>query len=110
MKSVWAGAYSFDLGWDIETLRQDYPGVGKFMSGHFQPELGGNPRPPILDPSLANVKMFFKDHYLYVAATIADGRVQGTEVYDQIDGLRLVIGHRAEKNDDNFMNFKQIAN
>ena len=50
------------------------------MSAHFQPELGGNPRPPILDPSLATVKMFFKDHYLYVAATIADGRVQGTEV------------------------------
>ena len=107
-ESVWAGAYSFDLGWNIETLRQDYPGTGKFMSGHWQPELGGNPRPPILDPSLATIKMFFKDHYLYVAATIADGRVQGTEVYDQIDGLMLVIGHRAENNDDNFMNFKKL--
>ncbi len=44
----------FDLGWDIETLRQNYPGVGKFMSAHFQPELGEQPRPPILDPSLAH--------------------------------------------------------
>ena len=107
-EAVWAGAYSFDLGWDIESLRMNYPGVGKFMSAHFQPELGGNPRPPILDPSLATIKMFFKDQYLYIAATIADGRVQGSEVYDQIDGLRVMIGHRAENNADNNMVFKQM--
>ncbi|MCU0343714.1 MAG: T9SS type A sorting domain-containing protein [Ignavibacterium sp.] len=107
-ESVWAGAYSFELGWEIETLRQDYPGAGKFMSAHFQPELSGNPRPPILDPSLATVKMFFKGHYLYVAATIADGRVQGKEVYDQIDGLRVMIGHRTELDAENKMVFKQM--
>ncbi len=107
-ESVWAGAYGFDLGWDIETLRQNYPGVGKFMSAHFQPELGGNPRPPILDPSLSQIKMFFKDHYLYISAVVADGRVQGTEAFDQIDGLRVIIGHRAENNDDNNMVFKQM--
>ncbi|MCK7525772.1 MAG: hypothetical protein MZV64_53265 [Ignavibacteriales bacterium] len=78
------------------------------MSGHFQPELGGNPRPPVLDPSLGNCKNVFKDHYLYVAATVADGRVQGTEVYDQIDGLMVMIGHREENNDDNYMNFKKL--
>ena len=78
------------------------------MSGHFQPELGGNPKPPVLDPSLGQIKMFFKDHFLYIAATVADGRVQGTEVYDQIDGLMVMIGHREENNDDNFMNFKKL--
>lgn len=107
-ESVWAGAYSFDLGWEIETLRENYPTAGKFLSAHFQPELGGNPRPPILDPSLATIKMFFKDHYLYVAATIADGRVQGTEVLDQIDGLRVMIGHRTELDPENKMIFKMI--
>jgi hypothetical protein len=107
-ESVWAGAYSFDLGWDIETLRQNYPGVGKFMSAHFQPELNLNPRPPILDPSLATVKMFFKDKYLYVAATIADGRVQGKEPYDEIDGLVVIVGHRVERNEENVMVFKLL--
>ncbi|HCY75840.1 MAG TPA: hypothetical protein DHV28_07945 [Ignavibacteriales bacterium] len=107
-EDVWAGAYSFDLGWDIENLRANYPGAGKFMSGHFEPELGGNPRPPVLDPSLAQVKMFFKDHFLYLAATVMDGRVQGTEIYDQIDGLRLTLGNRTEKNADDIMVFKQI--
>jgi hypothetical protein len=107
-ESVWAGAYSFDLGWDIETLRQNYPGVGKFMSAHFQPELNLNPRPPILDPSMGNVKMFFKDKYLYVAATIADGRVQGKEPYDEIDGLVFIVGHRVERNEENVMVFKLL--
>ena len=107
-EAVWAGAFTFDLGWDIETFRQNYPGVGKFMSGHYQAEIGGNPRPPILDPSTGQIKMFFKDNYLYLAATITDGRVQGSEVYDEIDGLRLVIGDRIEKNDDDMMVFKQM--
>ena len=107
-ESVWAGAYSFDLGWDIETLRENYSTVGKFMSAHFQPEIGGNPRPPILDPSLATIKMFFKDHYLYVAANVADGRVQGKTPYDEIDGLSLMVGHRSEVNEENTMVFKTL--
>jgi hypothetical protein len=107
-EAVWAGAYSFDLGWNIETLRLNYPGIGKIMSANFQPELGGNPAPPVLDPSLAHIKMFFKDNYLYLGATIMDGRVQGSEVYDEIDGLRLIIGHRTQINDDNNMVFKMM--
>ncbi|MEO8232199.1 MAG: T9SS type A sorting domain-containing protein [Ignavibacteriota bacterium] len=105
---VWAGAYNFELGWDIETLRQNYPGVGKFMSAHFQPEVNLNPRPPILDPSSAHIRMFFKDKYLYLSATITDGRVQGIENYDQIDGLMVMIGHRTEKDDDNKIVFKPM--
>ena len=59
------------------------------MSAHFQPEILSNPRPPILDPSSAQIRMFFKDKYLYLSATITDGRVQGIENYDQIDGLMI---------------------
>jgi hypothetical protein len=107
-EAVWAGAYAFDLGWDIETLRQNYPGIGKVMSAHYQAAIGGNPLPPILDPSLAHIKLFFKDNYLYLAATIMDGRVQGSEIYDEIDGLRIIIGHRTESNDDHNLIFKQM--
>jgi len=52
--------------------------------------------------------MFFKDHYLYVAATIADGRVQGKEPYDEIDGLVFIVGHRVEVNEENVMVFKPL--
>ena len=105
---VWTGAYTFDLGWDIENLRQNYPGLGKFMSGHYQAEIGGNPRPAVLDPSLSTIKMFFKDNYLYFLADVNDGRVEGSEVYDEIDGVRLTVAHRNDFNDDHFMNFKQL--
>jgi hypothetical protein len=65
---VWGGAYSFEIAWDDDVIKYSYPGIGPWVSGHFQPELGGNPRPPVLDPSYSMVKMFFKDDYLYLAA------------------------------------------
>ncbi len=107
-ESVWTGAYTFNLGWDIQTLREDYPGVAKFMSGRYQPSFTTPPSyPPIIDPSIAEIKMFFKDNYLYFAADVTDGVVSGTTIFDLIDGVRLVLGHRTELNDvENNMIFK----
>ena len=107
-EAVWAGAYTFNLGWDIQTLREDYPGVGKFMSGRYQPSFTTPPSyPPIIDPSFAVIKMFFKDNYLYFSADVTDGVVSGTTIFDLIDGVRLVLGHRTELNDvENNMIFK----
>ncbi|MCK7525773.1 MAG: hypothetical protein MZV64_53270 [Ignavibacteriales bacterium] len=34
-ESVWAGAYSFDLGWEIETLRQELSGSWKIYEWTF---------------------------------------------------------------------------
>jgi hypothetical protein len=107
-EDVWKGAYSFDLGWDIVNLRKNYPGVGKILSARYQPELTTGVTPPILDPSFAHIKMFFKDHYLYFAADVVDGRVQGTNIFDKIDGVRLIIGDRSKINDDNNMVFQML--
>ena len=84
-EEVWQGAYNFEMAWDDSTIKYSYPGVGPYVSGHFQPEIGGNPRPPILDPSYGKIYTFFKDDYLYLAADIDDQLVQGTEEYDKID-------------------------
>ncbi|HRN26734.1 MAG TPA: T9SS type A sorting domain-containing protein [Ignavibacteriaceae bacterium] len=107
-EAVWSGAYTFNLGWDIQTLREDYPGIGKFMSGRYQPSFTTPPSfPPIIDPSFAVIKMFFKDKYLYFSADVTDGVVSGTTIFDLIDGVRLVLGHRTELNDvENNMVFK----
>jgi hypothetical protein len=105
---VWAGAYSFEIAWDDDAIKNSYPGVGPWVSGHFQPELGGNPRPPVLDPSYSMVKMFFKDDYLYLAADMNDARVQGFLVVDKIDGIRFMIGDRANNNPDNNMIVQQM--
>lgn len=93
-EAVWLGSYKFEIAWDDNTIKSGYPGVGPWASGHFQPELGGNPRPPILDPSYAKVAMFFEDNYLYLSADVNDARVQGFNEYDKIDGISFIIGDR----------------
>jgi len=107
-EEVWQGAYNFEMAWNDENIKLSYPGVGPWMSGHFQPELGGNPRPPIIDPSHAVIRMFFKDNYLYLAADIDDALVQGTEEYDKADGIMYLIGNRVTNNDDNNMVVNQM--
>ena len=97
-ETVWLGSYKFEIAWDDNTIKSGYPGVGPWTSGHFQPELGGNPRPPILDPSYAKVAMFFEDNYLYLSADVNDGRVQGYNEYDKIDGISFIIGDRTLSN------------
>ena len=107
-EEVWQGTYKFEMAWDDSLIKYSYPGIGPWVSGHFQPELGGNPRPPILDPSYGKIYIFFKDDYLYLAADIDDGRVQGFEEYDKIDGIRYMIGDRENNNDDNNMIVRQM--
>lgn len=101
--AVWNGVNSFEIAWDDAAVRNSYPGIGPFMSGQFQPELVAGSKPPILDPSHAKVKIFFRDHYLYMSADIDDQIVQGTATFDQVDGIGLIIGDRNSKNTANFM-------
>jgi hypothetical protein len=93
-EATWAGAYSFNIAWSDSILRASYPGVGPLASGQWQPELVTGSRPPILDPSFATIKMLFKDHYLYLGADVNDQLIQGTETYDQVDGLGLILADR----------------
>ena len=94
------------MAWNNSDVRNTYPGVGPYMSGQYQPQLNGNPLAPILDSSYATVSMFFKDHYLYLAANISDQIVQGTEVFDKVDGIGVILGDRAVKNVEEVMEFR----
>lgn len=105
---VWKGAFSFDIAFGDSALRASYPTVGPLSSGQFQPELNGNPKPPVLDPVLANIKMFYKDQYLYLSADVNDQLIQGTNEFDRMDGVRFIFGDRTNLNEDNFMTFKQM--
>jgi hypothetical protein len=107
-EEVWDGAYTFDIAWGDTELRNSYPTTGPISSGQFQPELGGNPRPPVLDPAFATIKMFFKDQYLYLSADVNDQVVQGFEEYDRIDGVSFIIGDREELSPDNNMVFQRL--
>jgi hypothetical protein len=107
-EAVWQDAPSFDIAWGDNELRNSYPTTGPLSSGQFQPELGGNPRPPVLDPAFATIKMFFRDNFLYLAADVDDQLVQGFEEFDRIDGVSFIIGDREEMSADNNMVFQRL--
>ena len=105
---VWGGGFQFDIAFGDSILRASYPTVGPLSSGQFQPELGGNPRPPVVDPVSAKIRMFFRDQYLFLSADINDQLIQGLNEFDRMDGVRFIIGDRDNLNEDNFMTFRQL--
>jgi len=107
-ESEWSGAYSFDMAWDIGSVRDSYPGVGPYRSGRFQPNNANGLLAPVLDPVTAKIKMFFKGAFLYLAADVNDKLVQaGTDV-DNFDGVTFRIGDRTKTNGDHITLFQQL--
>ena len=110
-EEVWIGAYSFDLAWENLTLRESYPGVGKYRSGRFQPQVAGG-QAVVEDPVVAHVKVFFKGNYLYFAADVEDQLVQGAvagQLENQMDGVVLRVGDRDTVGATNFMVFRELG-
>ncbi len=108
-ESQWNGAYSFNIAWDDSLLRASYLGVGPLASGQWQPELVTGSKPPVLDPSYATIKMFFQDHFLYIGADVNDMLIQGTETYDAVDGLGVLLANRSDINvDEHYPNYKLL--
>jgi hypothetical protein len=104
-EEAWAGAYTFELAWDNDEIRDAYPGVGPFRSGHYQPDIYGKGKAPVLDPSLGVYKFFFKGTDLYFSAKVSDQVVQGNDNYDQADGVSLFVATR----DRDTLNHKMIV-
>lgn len=104
----WDMAFSIEIAWGDSNLRKTYTNVGPLASGQWQPELVQGQRPPILDPSHAVVKMFVKDNFLFLGADVDDQLIQGTEVYDKVDGIGLILADREEVDLDNVPVFKLL--
>jgi hypothetical protein len=110
-EEVWIGAYSFDIAWENMTLRESYPGVGKYRSGRFQPQVAGG-QAAVVDPVVAHIKVFFKDNFLYFGADIEDQLVQGavpSQLENQMDGVVLRIGDRDSVGNTNTLTFKELG-
>lgn len=105
---VWSRLPGFQIAWNDTILRQSYSGIGPFISGQFQPTLIPGLTPPILDPSRARIKMFFRDRFLYLSADINDQLVQGVDAFDRTDGIGFIIGHRGAFNLENTMEFRLL--
>ena len=101
---VWNSVNSFEIAWGDQNIRNSYPGVGPFQSGEFQQLLAGQTtKPPVIDPSYGKFKMFFRDNFLYLSADVNDQLVEGTNTFDEVDGIGLLIGDRNTNNDANHM-------
>ncbi len=97
-----------EIAWGNNTIRDQYPGAGPWLSGEFQPELGGNPRPPVVDASYGKFRLAFKGNYLYVSADVNDQLLQGTTVYDQLDGVMMTVADFSSYNEENIPNAREL--
>ncbi len=102
---VWKGAYTFQINFGDTANIRSYPGIGKNESAWYETD----PKPDVLDPVKSTVKMFFKDHYLYMSANVADGLIQGGATnQDKKDGVRFILGLRDSTNGDHAMVFLKL--
>ncbi len=115
-EDVWSGAYSFDLGWD-SAIRENYTNAGPYRSGRWQYELDLDgdgtldPRAFVTDKSFANIKIFYKENYLYCAADINDQLIQGVNANKEnmFDGITFRFLHRTEMQGQNMPNPREFG-
>ena len=107
--AVWNSVNQFEIAWGDQAIRNAYAGIGPFQSGEFQPLLAGQTtKPAVIDPSYGKFKMFFRDNFLYLSADVNDLLVEGTNTFDEVDGLGLLIGDRNTNNLANHMEVRLL--
>jgi len=97
-----------EIAWGNNTIRDQYPGAGPWLSGQFQPELGGNPRPPVVDPSYVKFRLAFKNNFLYISADVNDQLLQGTSVFDKLDGIMMTVADFSFYNEENIPSAREL--
>jgi hypothetical protein len=100
--AVWSVAPSFRIHWGDNLVRGNYPSIGKYRSGQFQPRLSiddpaPNPLPFVVDPGDATVKYVWKGDFLYLGFDVNDQRVQSNALEDEWDGFNVSINSRTEQ-------------
>lgn len=92
-EAVWQYAPSFKLEYGNDAVRAAYPGTGKYRSGQYQTPVN-NQTAPVLEPSPATVKYFFKGDTLYLGFDVNDQVVSFRPEPDHRDGFRVTINDR----------------
>ncbi len=107
-ENVWIYAPYFWIRYDDEELRKTYPAVGPYRAGQYQPPVNGG-EAFVLDPANAQVKMFFRDHYLYLGFDVFDQVVQYHANFDRWDGFIVVVTDVVLRHDDNNLLDRRLA-
>lgn len=108
-EAVWNNlAYTFDIRYGDDALRQTYPGMGPYRSGQFQPDVNGG-QAAILDPADATVKLFFRGDLLYLGFDVRDQVVQYHPNFDRWDGFLITLNERATRGPDNNLMGRRLS-
>jgi len=106
--AVWALAPSFDMRYGDDTLRDSYPGMGKWRSGQYQPPVNGG-EASVLDPADATIKYFFKDDKLYLGFDVRDQVVQYHPNFDSWDGFIVGINETGHDDIDHVLQTRRLS-
>jgi len=103
---VWSYAPSFEMRYMGTALRDNYPGVGRWRAGDYQPVVNGG-LAAIVDTADATVKMFYKGTTLYLGFDVPDQLVQYYSLFDRWDGFIVTLTDRAKLwNDHNLWTWR----
>ncbi len=105
---VWAVAPSFQIKYGDDALRDSYPGMGKWRSGQYQPEVNGG-LAAVLDPADATVKYFYKDDKLYLGFDVNDQVVQSHPNFDSWDGFIVGLDETGLDDIDHVLQTRRIT-
>ncbi len=97
--AIWATVPGFDIRYNDQTLRNSYPGVGKWRAGQFQPTVNGGTA-AVVDPGDATIKMVTIADTLYIGFDVRDQVVQYSNNVDRWDGAIITITDRQKRWDD----------
>jgi len=90
-ESIWSRAGRFDIRYGDYGLLDTYPGVGKWRSGFFQPNVNGG-QAAVTDPGDATVYYFWKGTNLYLGFDVRDQVVQSVPTLDdRWDGFYVTL-------------------
>ncbi len=106
---VWSNlAYTFDLRYGDDALRQTYPGVGPHRAGQYQAPVNGG-LAAILDPADATVKVFFRGDLLYLGFDVRDQVVQYHPNFDRWDGFLVSLNEKTLRGPDNNLMGRRLS-
>ena len=112
-ETAWGAAFpKFDIRYGDNALRQTYGDVGHWRAGQFEWFNRVAPDtlpPPVLDPSDATVRMFFKGTKLYLGFDVRDQVVQYHPNIDRWDGFIVTLNDRVQRNPDNTLLGRRLA-
>ncbi|QXD15145.1 T9SS type A sorting domain-containing protein [Rhodocaloribacter litoris] len=92
-----------------EVMDMNPGAIAPYYQMWFRPDINGDGNAAlVVDPSLAQVKMFFEGNTLYIGVDVADQAVSGFSSEGGRDGIRFTMRHYAETDAEGTLTSRQI--